>query len=987
MGLSGPASAEDIAETATAIAETLVPVEAPQSANATEFHTVIVENEQVSVRLQRTDLDGTLIEATSIFTHLKDVVSVEGAVLSIERAQDGALMTLDMADGKVRANGVLLGALPDWQPREVADAWLSPNAIAVLSGCEVKEDETGNLTFTLDDRLRPQYDLDLWVNGERISTIGLEPRTIGPVLLIPLKPIIEALGHDLEYDEATGLITVTRIQDSAIMELNIATGLVSVNGVPRGVTPNMSYADARTLLLPFSAIETLTGTHIKLEPGTARIDVNLDDRLDGAALPGERVVDEAAVTPFTPEQLNFQISDRGSSKVEFHSRLRGYNSTLRYETAGAPIQGGSLEPSWISLDVQSLEGWRGSLGDTTTQFRELAGIDQNRIRGISFRKRQLSGTILAIAAGVPVTGAERVGENSSVPTFGGFAAGARLIDLDKNQEIGLSASQSEDGNSSRIVIGGQKEIDLTGAEKGLTSAFIAGEVGVFNDASGTAFDVRGRAEGRYDLTKQSSMQATLSYDGGHFQQGNAPAVDVAGLEGVYNDQVSARTVGSLSADWRAIEDWSGLTNIAGGVRTSFTMTDTSDSASVSASANARHIESGMDISLDIATSSGTSNGKPASTQAVNVRAFRRFDWGNVQAGYTQITTDDVVDQRLIANVTVNPIRKALGDGATATFGPAFSAVWTPDTSYARMGASAAIDSGQKFGDRLSLRAQFSALQSIDPENSQTDIYSSFSARYDITNKIVLDTSYYNDLRGNSDFRIGLRGSVTFNEPRKHTRPNEGTGVLKGRVFFDKNRDGIRQADEPGLPGVRVQVRSTRLSLRVDGEGLYTIQNMKTGLYSLMIDRRSLPLGMLVPDEMEPKVTIGDGRVTTMDIPVIASGQIRGAVYVDTNGNGTLDNGEERLVGAYLTLSRTDAAEGEEPAEARAAAFGQYSFENLAPGEYELTAKMGFRTSTATVTLTEDDLFAVAPIALPPGDEDTPMEAEPSDETVDPMFTA
>ena len=57
---------------------------------------------------------------------------------------------------------------------------------------------------------------------------------------------------------------------------------------------------------------------------------------------------------------------------------------------------------------------------------------------------------------------------------------------------------------------------------------------------------------------------------------------------------------------------------------------------------------------------------------------------------------------------------------------------------------------------------------------------------------ALTAIYTDDFQGRSDFSIGLRGTVNFNRPRQYRLPEEGRGILNGRVFLDRNRDGIRQ---------------------------------------------------------------------------------------------------------------------------------------------------------------------------------------------------
>jgi len=954
--------------------EPVGPEPAPKLAPSIEHVDISVENKPLSVRLQRTDADGVLIEASPIFAHLKGEASIEDTVLSYRRFQDGALITLDFSDGKVRANGLVLGALPNFEAQEEATTWLSINAISVLTGTIVSENENSGWTFTLDERLRPKFDLNLFVNGAQVDVSLVEPRSIGPVLLIPLEPVAQELGHVVERLEGN-VISITRIQDGAIFTLDLSTGLISVRGVPRGVTPNISYADPETLLLPFTAVETLTGTHITLVPGSNRIDVELDDRLAGSALPGERVVDEVAATGFTPESLEFQLSDRGPAFAQLNSRFRGLSSQLQYESAGGITSPEELVPSRVTLDVESIDGWVGSLGDANARFRELGGVDQSRIRGATFRRRnQENGRLLAIAGGTVANGAEQISPTASRPTFGGFAGGARLISADRSTELGLSASVGDTGRTDRVVVSGQLQRNWAQKERGLTGIFLSSDVGVFDGANGVEFDGRVRASGRYDLTKQFGAQVNLSYDGAAFggtTQLQTDETDVPDFEGVLSDASASRFVGSLSTDWRSVRNWGPLARVGVGAQANYSRTggtNGNETVSVSGAVNTHVSKVGVDLSADVSYSSSKSGAESFSGTTTSVRAFKSFDWGAARLNYTNSIQDGESQQRLIGTLQVNPVRKRFAKGAVVALGPTLSGVWSPEEASARLGATASANSGQLFGPKLNVQGQISALQSVDPNNSQTGFLANLAADYQITRNIGITASYFDNLAGQRDFAIGLRGRVQFNAQRKHNRPVEGRGVLRGKVFFDRNRDGVRQEDEPGVPGVRVNVTATRLALNVDREGNFTIQNMRPGLYGLAIDRRTLPLGLLVAEDSAARATIGEDRITDIEIPIIASGQIRGTVFVDNDASGDVDAGEPRIEGHFIKLRRTDdnASEDDEY-QTLSASFGQYSFENLSPGDYELSINHGGIVYSQSLELTEDELFMVQPFALPGAD--------------------
>ncbi|MEO0882532.1 MAG: hypothetical protein AAFY34_07330 [Pseudomonadota bacterium] len=960
------------------------PEPAPALASAIEHIDVIVENERLSVRLQRTATDGVLIEASPIFAHLKSEASIEGTVLSYSRFQDGAQISLDFTDGKIRANDLVLGALPNFEPQSQANTWLSINAISVLTGTVATPDGNGGWSFVLDDRLRPKFDLNLFVNGNQVDVFDAEPRSIGPVLLVPLEPIVEELGHTLERLEGN-VISVTRIQDGATFTLDLSTGLVSVRGIPRGVTPNISFADPDTLLLPFTAIETLTGTHVTLEPGTDRIIVELDDRLAGSALPGDVVANEVATTGFTPEALEFQVSDRGPLFAQFDSRFRGLNTQFQYESAGGITDINELTPNRVTLEVQSIDGWVGSLGDANARFRELSGVDQTRIRGVTHRRViERSGRLLAVAGGAVANGSEQVSPTSARPTFGGFAAGVRVISPDQQNEFGFSGSIGDTGQTDRLVFGGQSLLNWADRETGLTNFFFSGDLGIFDGPGRAKADFRTRATARYDITEQFGGQVNISYEGKEFGRAEGTtddSTDVPDFEGVLSDAAASRFVGTASTDWRSVRSWGPFSRVGAGAQVNYSRTkgdEVSQFVSVAGSVNTQLANVGLELSSDINHSVSKSLDNTVASTNISVRAFKRFNWGAARLTYSSSFVEGENDQTLVGSLQVTPIRKRFAKGSFVTAGPTLSAVWTPERAFARAGATIGANSGQLLGRKFNLQGQISALQSVDPDNAQTAVFSNLGATYQITRNLSLNADYFDNFDGQSDFNIGLRGRVSFNAPRRHTRPVEGRGILRGSVFFDRNRDGVRQDDEPGIPGVRVKVTGTRLALGVDRDGNFTIQNMRPGLYGLALDRRSLPLGLLVPDESGAKVTIAEDRFTDIDIPIIASGQVRGTLFVDADGNGDVDPGEHRIEGQFLTLRRTgnDVSEDDEnEIITLSASFGQYSFDNLSPGTYELSVNHGGIVYSRSIDLTETDLFVQQSLAIPLGQG--PPSAAPS----------
>ncbi|MEL6754163.1 MAG: hypothetical protein AAFO57_09070, partial [Pseudomonadota bacterium] len=87
--------------------ETVVP--APDQTGTIMHTQVLVEGERIDVRQTIAEDAAQLIDARPIIEALKGEISFDATVLVVRRFQDGALMKIDMEDGKVFANDVLLG--------------------------------------------------------------------------------------------------------------------------------------------------------------------------------------------------------------------------------------------------------------------------------------------------------------------------------------------------------------------------------------------------------------------------------------------------------------------------------------------------------------------------------------------------------------------------------------------------------------------------------------------------------------------------------------------------------------------------------------------------------------------------------------------------------------------------------------------------------------------------------------------------------------
>ncbi len=179
-------------------------------------------------------------------------------------------------------------------------------------------------------------------------------------------------------------------------------------------------------------------------------------------------------------------------------------------------------------------------------------------------------------------------------------------------------------------------------------------------------------------------------------------------------------------------------------------------------------------------------------------------------------------------------------------------------------------------------------------------------------------------------------------------------TLSGTVFEDMNADNIQESGDPGIAGVTLTLNElddsgdyvpTGSTATTDANGNYEFDGLLPGTYQVV---ETQPAGYLSVGDT-PGTVNGQTRgvVTTVDIlsginldggdnsiqndfaETLPAG-ISGQVYVDLNGDGTLDPGDTLLPGVTIYLLDSG---GNQLTSTTTDANGKYSFSGLTPGVY------------------------------------------------------
>lgn len=160
----------------------------------------------------------------------------------------------------------------------------------------------------------------------------------------------------------------------------------------------------------------------------------------------------------------------------------------------------------------------------------------------------------------------------------------------------------------------------------------------------------------------------------------------------------------------------------------------------------------------------------------------------------------------------------------------------------------------------------------------------------------------------------------------YTYGSPQTGRLAAVMFVDRNGNGLRDADEPGVGGVVLRINDKTAAVS-DQEGGASVSGVLAGEASAALDEETIPAHLVA---LQPAQTVRVAATQTAQVTfaLAPAAAISGLVFIDQNNNGLRDPGERGVAGAVLRLLGTDVFRTSD-------VDGSFEFAHLAPGEYTL----------------------------------------------------
>ncbi|MGB9835382.1 MAG: hypothetical protein ACPLRX_01425 [Candidatus Saccharicenans sp.] len=170
----------------------------------------------------------------------------------------------------------------------------------------------------------------------------------------------------------------------------------------------------------------------------------------------------------------------------------------------------------------------------------------------------------------------------------------------------------------------------------------------------------------------------------------------------------------------------------------------------------------------------------------------------------------------------------------------------------------------------------------------------------------------------------------------------GAGRLEGLVFSDSNFNGVYDSGEKTLSGVEVVLEDGSRAVS-NAKGKFIFPRVVEGLHTLEVDLRQIPAEFYLLAPEKQNIVVARRRVYHINLPLVEAANLRGKVFLDVNRNGVYD-GDDQVLKDILIILKPDLTGSSALAEKLPLSEmntytdekGQFSFENILPGSYELS---------------------------------------------------
>ncbi len=194
-----------------------------------------------------------------------------------------------------------------------------------------------------------------------------------------------------------------------------------------------------------------------------------------------------------------------------------------------------------------------------------------------------------------------------------------------------------------------------------------------------------------------------------------------------------------------------------------------------------------------------------------------------------------------------------------------------------------------------------------------------------------------DSKGGFSSRVGISGNTatlskvyTLELAKRGTIEKVGFGTIGGIVWHDENGDGKKQKEEPPLRDIKI-ILDGKKKTDLNRIGEYRFGPLTKGEHTVELDMKGVP-AFLGRDSLKKTIKTGFVDFKVVNFPIFSLSSISGVVYYDNNHNSKRDQGEKGVPNVKVSI-----IQGDYSRKTYTNFFGEYSIQNIAPGDYTVQA--------------------------------------------------